>query len=109
MLLRLTMAMPKAKLAVVMIPMAASEPIGFLRVVHAISSADRNPQMVAPMKKLIDMMALTTAPPKTAWDKPMPDVRHSAQDYVHPHESAESTDQAGRDDGPHEKPELEGF
>ena len=66
------MAMPRAKLAVVMMPMAASEPMGFLRVVQAMSRAERKPQAVAPMKKLTDIVQLTTAPPKMAWERPCP-------------------------------------
>ena len=52
---RLIRAIPKAKLAVVIMPMAASEPIVFLRVVSVISRAEMNPQMLAPIKKLNDI------------------------------------------------------
>ena len=47
--------MPTAKLAVVMIPMAASAPIFRFRVVRLMSMAETKPQTLAPRKKLIDM------------------------------------------------------
>ena len=49
---RLMRAIPRAKLAVVMIPIAASVPILRLRVVKVIRRADKNPQILAPIKKL---------------------------------------------------------
>ena len=52
---RLIRAMPRAKLAVVTMPMAASAPIFRLRVVRVISKADRNPHRLAPTKKLKDI------------------------------------------------------
>ena len=52
---RLMRAIPNAKLAVVIIPIAASVPILRLRVVRVINRADKNPQMLAPIKKLNDI------------------------------------------------------
>ena len=49
-LYRLMTATPMAKLEVVMMPMAASAPICRFRVVRVMSSAVRNPQMLAPTK-----------------------------------------------------------
>ena len=48
-------ATPRAKLEVVTIPMAASAPMLRLRAARLISIADTKPQMLAPMKKLMDM------------------------------------------------------
>ena len=62
----LIMAIPRAKLAVVIIHMAASAPIVFFLVAKLISTADMNPHTLAPMKKLIDIRDETTAPPKMA-------------------------------------------
>ena len=50
---RLMIATPRAKLAVVIIPIAASVPILFFRVVNVINSAERKPHILAPRKKLI--------------------------------------------------------
>ena len=47
-------AMPRAKLAVVMMPMAASAPICLFLVARVMSRADRNPQIIAPARKLKD-------------------------------------------------------
>ena len=69
---RLMRAIPRAKLAVVMMPMAASALMLRFRVVRLMSTAERKPQRLAPIKKLMDMTKLTTAPPKTAWDSPWP-------------------------------------
>ena len=52
----LMMAMPRAKLAVVMMPIAASAPMTRFRVVREMRRADRKPQRLAPTKKLIDIM-----------------------------------------------------
>ena len=62
----LIMAIPRAKLAVVIIPMAASAPIVFFLVAKLIRAAEMNPHTLAPMKKLIDIRDETTAPPKMA-------------------------------------------
>ena len=52
----LMMAMPRAKLAVVMMPIAASAPMTRFRVVKDMRTAERKPQTLAPTKKLMDIM-----------------------------------------------------
>ena len=52
---RLMSAMPRAKLAVVTMPIAASAPIVRFRVVMLMRSAERNPHTLAPTKKLMDI------------------------------------------------------
>ena len=61
---RLITAMPTAKAAVVMIPIAASPPICGRRETRLIRTTEAAPQMLAPMKKLIPLTNEMTAPPK---------------------------------------------
>ena len=68
----LMIAIPSAKLAVVIIPIAASAPMVCFLVAKLIRRAEMNPQTLAPIKKLIDIRDDTTAPPKIACDNPCP-------------------------------------
>ena len=65
-------ARPRAKLAVVITPMAASEPITRRRVTPLIISADARPQAPAPSRTLTPSSALAAKPPKMAWERPWP-------------------------------------
>jgi hypothetical protein len=65
-------ARPRANEAVVMTPMAASEPMARRRVTAVTPSAEARPQRPAPMKKLMPTRSLAAKPPKMAWDRPWP-------------------------------------
>jgi len=58
--------------AVVITPMAASEPMARRRVTPLIIMAAAKPQAPAPRKKLTPTRALAANPPKIAWDRPCP-------------------------------------
>ena len=65
-------AMPNAKLAVVMTPIAASAAMIRRRDTRPIASPEASPQMPAPRKKFTPTAAQIAAPPKMAWLRPWP-------------------------------------
>ena len=65
-------ARPRANEAVVITPMAASDPIDRRRVTRLISSAEARPHNPAPTNRLIPIRLLAANPPKMACDKPCP-------------------------------------
>ncbi len=58
--------------AVVITPMAASEPITRRRVTPWIMRAEATPQAPAPSRKFTPRRALAANPPKMAWERPWP-------------------------------------
>ena len=64
--------MPKAKLAVVMTPMAASPPMMRRLVTRPMARPEARPHSPAPMKKLMPTAAQMAAPPKIACERPWP-------------------------------------
>ena len=69
---RLLSTRPNAKLAVVMTPMAASDPMMRRLVTRPMASPVASPHTPAPTKKLNPTAALTAAPPKMECDSPWP-------------------------------------
>ena len=65
-------AIPNAKLAVVMTPIAASAATARLRVTRPTARPDATPQTPAPTKKFKPTAAQIAAPPKIACDRPWP-------------------------------------
>ena len=65
-------AKPSANEAVVITPIAASEPITRRRVTPLIMSADATPQAPAPRRKLMPSSVLAANPPKIACESPCP-------------------------------------
>ena len=65
--------MPKAKLAVVITPMAASAPMIRRRVTRPTASPEAEaPQAGADEEVEADQRAQIAAPPKMAWERPWP-------------------------------------
>ena len=105
----LIIATPRAKLAVVTMPMAASAPMTLLRVVRDMRRAERKPQMLAPHEEIDRHNVTYYGTAEYGMREAVADVGHAAEDDVDADQATQASGEGGGYQALDEEFELKGF